>query len=264
MERHLLTPQVMPLMNRLLRPLRLLSLTASVVLGTATTAHALCAFQEGCKTDADCGHGFECVHGQGSEEGVNAGDCGDDYCDQGETDADCPEDCEGYSHCKPANCEDGGDSECATEKGYFCSTSLGDDGEESQCLPPRFCCQTNADCPRHSFCSIVDDGSGGQAGASGEILGYCEVGDGTFETATVVGSSSSTTGSGGTSSTVSATTKATGGTGGTGTTRRSQAGGCSVGPDAEPGPPGTAALLLGALLSLRRRQTRVVTPSRSV
>jgi len=85
--------------------------TGFVVIATATRAHTMCDFQEGCRTDADCGHGFECVHGQGSDQAVYTGNCGDGACDNAETEAECPEDCTGYSHCRPASCED--DSQCA-------------------------------------------------------------------------------------------------------------------------------------------------------
>ena len=88
------------------------------------------------------------------------------------------------------------------DAGYRCRSRPGNDA--NVCSRGEFdCCETDADCPRHTFCVIVSDGTehlGAAGAASARSVGYCEVGDGTFETLTAGSSASSTTGSGGTRS----------------------------------------------------------------
>src|SRR6187399_2158315 len=76
------------------------------------------AWAQDCDVDADCGHGFQCIHTSGSAVSGGVGgsqsqaECGDGICDFAAEDVDsCPQDCDTLQYCAPAECDS--DTDCA-------------------------------------------------------------------------------------------------------------------------------------------------------
>src|SRR5690606_31138658 len=157
-----------------------------------------------CETDADCGHGFQCIHDSaGTSSVTGAGgssmpECGDGICEGGSEDIDsCPQDCDTIQYCAPGECSS--DSDCA--EGYECGpevgsnsavTSVGGSGgsvcgdgicsfDESNASCPEDCrvyrlcqvkqviCMGDEDCPDGFYCyrEGVDAGSSGSSNVEG-------------------------------------------------------------------------------------------------
>lgn len=86
------------------------------------------AWGQDCDVDADCGHGFQCIHTSGSAVTGGVGgsqsqaECGDSICDFAAEDIEsCPQDCDTLQYCAPAECDS--DSDCA--EGYECGEESG-------------------------------------------------------------------------------------------------------------------------------------------
>ncbi len=104
-----------------LRQLLIAVPAAAALLFAATTVHA----QE-CAVDADCAPGFECAWAGESNSSVGGGPgpvCGDDHCDAGETEENCPQDCSLDRTCQVASQLCNEDEECAP--GFYCDDEGG-------------------------------------------------------------------------------------------------------------------------------------------
>jgi len=149
------------------------------------------AWAQDCQEDADCGHGFQCIHESAGTASVTSGvggsmqaECGDGICEFGAEDVEsCPQDCDTLQYCAPAECESHAD--CA--EGYECGEEIGsnsgfssaggssssvcgdstcdfDEDYEScseDCPLVRLCqvmqvaCNSNADCAEGFYCYFV-------------------------------------------------------------------------------------------------------------
>jgi len=159
--------------------------TLALVVGLAPSV----AWGQDCQEDADCGHGFQCIHdsaGTSSVTGVGGStqaECGDGICEFGAEDIEsCPQDCDTVQYCAPAECESNADCgegyECGDEVGSNSSfTSAGgssssvcgdgtcDFDEDNAscpddcavyrlCQPIQMTCSTDADCAEGFYCYV--------------------------------------------------------------------------------------------------------------
>lgn len=186
--------------------------------------------QEDCEENADCGHGFQCIHTSANTSSVVTGsggstavECGDGICEGGVEDPDsCPQDCHTIQYCAPAECDSNAD--CAA--GYECGEEVGanssftgaggttasvcgddtcdiDENSDScaeDCAPTRYCqveqmqCTSDDDCAEGFYCYL----EGSENSASAVSVSSVDSGTDTATDGSSGGSSDS--GSGGTDS----------------------------------------------------------------
>lgn len=157
----------------------------ALVVGLAPSA----AWGQDCQEDADCGHGFQCIHESGGTSSVTGvggsmqAECGDGICEFGAEDIEsCPQDCDTLQYCAPAECDSS--SDCA--EGYECGEEIGSnssftsaggssssvcgdgncDFDESNascpddcavyrlCQPIQMTCSTDDDCAEGFYCYV--------------------------------------------------------------------------------------------------------------
>ncbi len=153
------------------------------------------ALAQECETDADCGHGFQCIHmAAGNSAVTGAGgssmpdpECGDGVCDSSSEDIEsCPEDCDTIQYCAVAECSS--DDDCA--EGYECGPEIGSNSATTasggtagsscgdsvcgpdetnqncpedcriwrECQPAHTPCESDGDCVEGFYCNKADSG----------------------------------------------------------------------------------------------------------